>query len=197
VSVDPSDYIYKRTLGKPGEETGRYVATVVKAMHDSGISSTLKHFPGYGNNVDTHRGISIDKRAYSNFEESDFIPFKYGIESKVDSILVSHNIVESMDNDVPASLSPRVHQLLKNTLNFTGVIMTDDLSMEAIKDYTNNTSPASKAVLAGNDMMIMTNFQEGYNSILEGVKTGVISEGQIDKAVFKVLSWKYKMGILK
>ena len=166
-------------------------------MQSSGLSSTLKHFPGYGNNVDTHTGISIDKRPYSTFEKSDLIPFKYRIYAGVESALVSHNIVEAMDNVLPASLSPSVHQVLRNALHFTGVIMTDDLSMDAIKEYTNNTNPAIKAVIAGNDMMIMTNFEDGYNSILQGLEIGSISKEQINKAVFKVLAWKYKMGILK
>ncbi|MBC8062013.1 MAG: beta-hexosaminidase [Clostridiaceae bacterium] len=197
VSLEPSDYIYKRTLGKSAEETGKYVSEVVKTMQSSGLSSTLKHFPGYGDNVDTHKGMSIDKRPYNTFKKSDFIPFIDGINAGVESILVCHNIVEAMDTSFPASLSPSVHQVLRKDLNFTGVVMTDDLSMDAIKEYTKNINPAIKAVLAGNDMLIMTNFEEGYNSILEAVSTGVISQEQINKAVFKVLAWKYYMKILK
>jgi beta-N-acetylhexosaminidase len=197
VSTNPSDYIYPRALGKPAQETGQYVATVVQAMQESGLSSTLKHFPGYGNNADTHTGIAIDNRPYSTFENSDFIPFEDGINAGAESILVSHNIVECMDKGVPASLSPAVHQILRNTLHFTGVIMTDDLSMDAIKDYTHNTDPAVKAVLAGNDMLMMTDYQDGYSSVLAAVKSGAIPEQMIDKAVFRVLAWKYARGILK
>jgi beta-N-acetylhexosaminidase len=196
VSLNPSDYMFKRALGKPAQETGNYVVAVVKAMQDCKLSSTLKHFPGYGNNVDTHTGISIDNRPYSTFEKSDFIPFENGINAGVESILVSHNIIECMDKGVPASLSLAVHQILRNTLHFTGVIMTDDLSMDAIKDYTHNTDPAVKVVLAGNDMLMMTDFQEGYYSVLEAVKTGVIPQEQLSKAVFRILAWKYARGIL-
>jgi len=196
VSVNPSDYIFKRTLGKPATETGKYVAAVVKAMQASGLSSVLKHFPGYGNNINTHTGISIDKRPYSTFEKSDFIPFKYGINANAESILVSHNIINCMDKSFPASLSPAVHRVLRNTLHFTGVIMTDDLSMNAIKDYTHNTDPAVKAVLAGNDMLIIDDFVAGYNAVLMAVKTGKITQEQINRAVFRILAWKYSKRII-
>ena len=196
VSVNPSDYIYKRALGKPAAETGKYVATVVKAMQASGLSSTLKHFPGYGNNVNTHTGISIDKRPYSTFEKSDFVPFEDGINANAESILVSHNIVNCMDKSTPASLSPAVHRILRNTLHFTGIIMTDDLSMDAIKDYTHNTDPAVKAVLAGNDMLMIDNFTVGYNAVIKAVKTGMISQQQLNDAVCRILAWKYAMGII-
>lgn len=135
VSLNPRDYIYSRAFGQPAAATGKYVATVVDAMQESGLSSTLKHFPGYGNNKNTHTGIAIDNRPYSSFANSDFIPFEDGINAGAESILVAHTIVNCMEKDVPASLSPVVHQILRNELNFTGIIMTDDLSMDAIKDY--------------------------------------------------------------
>ena len=108
VSTDINDFIYDRSFGKDANETSKYVESVVNAYNEAGLGSCLKHFPGYGNNVDTHTGISIDSRDYSVFESSDFLPFKAGIEASVPSILVSHNIVESMDS-VPASLSLKVH----------------------------------------------------------------------------------------
>ena len=197
ISLSPTDYMYYRSLGRSPKITGQYVATVVKAMQDSGLSSTLKHFPGYGNNVDTHTGIAIDNRPYSTFVNNDFIPFEYGISAKVESVLVSHNIVNCMDKGVPASLSPAVHHILRNTLHFTGVIMTDDLSMDAIKDYTNNADPAVKALLAGNDLLVMDDCAGAYNSILTAVKSGTVTEQQVDKAVFRDLAWKYAKGILK
>ena len=197
VSLDSSDYIYNRVLGKPAKETGYYVAAVVETMNKSGLSSTLKHFPGYGNNVNTHTGIATDNRPYSTFVNSDFIPFEYGIKAGVQSILVSHNIVNCMDKNIPASLSPAVHQILRRALHFTGIIMTDDLTMDAIKEYTQSQDPAVKAVLAGNDMLIMKEFKVGYGSVIKAVRTGVIPQKQLDKAVMRVLAWKYASGMLK
>lgn len=197
VSTNPSDYIYKRALGKPAKETGAYVSAVVGATRSAGLASTLKHFPGYGDNVNTHTGIAIDKRPYSTFTSSDFVPFEDGIAAGAECVLVSHNVVECMDKGVPASLSPKVHGILRNDLHFTGVIMTDDLSMDAIKDYTHSTDPSVKAVLAGNDLLLTTDFKESYDSVLAAAENGTIPPGLIDKAVFRVLAFKYADGIMK
>lgn len=197
VSTDPNDFIYSRSLGQNPEQTANFVETVVKTSSENNISSVLKHFPGYGNNVDTHTSIAIDNRDYSAFESSDFIPFEKGIKSNAQGILVSHNIVKSMDENYPASLSPSVHDILRNKLNFTGVIMTDDLAMDAISLYTNGEDPAVLAVLAGNDILILSDYETSFNNLLSAAKNGELDLSIIDKAVFRVLAWKYSMNIIQ
>lgn len=196
VSTNPSDYIYSRTFGKPANETANYIHTVVSTMNECNISCTLKHFPGYGNNLNTHTGISIDKRSMADFRNSDFLPFKAGIDAGCDSILVSHNIVEAMDPSEPASLSPNVHEILRNELNFKGVIMTDDLAMDAITKYTKDKSPAVTAINAGNDMIIVTDLLNSYNSLLAEVNNGNITQQQLDEKVTRILTWKMAKGII-
>ena len=197
VSTDPNDFIYSRSLGQNPEQTANFVETVVKTSSENNISSVLKHFPGYGNNVDTHTGIAIDNRDYSSFESSDFIPFERGIKANAQGILVSHNIVKSMDENYPASLSPSVHDILRNKLNFTGVIMTDDLAMDAISLYTNGEDPAVLAVLAGNDILILSDYETSFNNLLSAAENGELDLSIIDKAVFRVLAWKYSMNIIQ
>lgn len=196
VSENETDFIYQRAFGKSAEETSKYVNIVVEAMKESGISGTLKHFPGYGNNVDTHTGSAYDKRPYSNFINNDFLPFSAGIETGVESILVSHNIIESMDAELPASLSKEVITILRNELNFTGVIMTDDLSMGAITNLQLSKSPEVVALLAGNDMLIVTDYETSYNAILNAVKNEEISMDRLNESVLRILKWKYYMGIM-
>lgn len=196
VSTDPKDFIYKRSFGKNAKETSKYVETVVTAMNSEGIGSTLKHFPGYGNNVDTHTGISIDDRSYDNFIRNDFLPFEAGIKAGAGSILVSHNIVNSMDKDYPASLSSKVHAILREELGFDGVIMTDDLSMEAIKQYTDDQEAAVLAINAGNDLMIASDFDIQIPAVIDAVKNHTISEEKIDEAVIRILIWKLSLGLL-
>lgn len=195
VSVDSNDYIYERSLGEDALETSKYIKAVVKIYNEEKMGCTLKHFPGYGSNKDTHQGISIDNRSYSEFTKNDFLPFQAGIEEKVPSILVSHNIVTSMDSNYPASLSKNVHDILKNKLHFRGVIMTDELSMKAIQKYTNN--PILAAIEAGNDLLLVTNYKQAYQDIMNSVENGKIKEERINESVFKILAWKYELGILK
>lgn len=196
VSADPADYIYARTFGKNAEQTAEYVKTVVVAMNASGIGCTLKHFPGYGNNVDTHKGIAIDNRSYDSFVSSDFLPFRAGIEAGAGSILVSHNIVKSMDTDLPASLSPKVHEILRNELGFGGVIMTDDLKMDAIKEYIGDEVSAVLAIKAGNDLVVASDFDVQIPSVLAAVENGDISEARLDESVLRILEWKLRLGII-
>lgn len=196
VSTNPDDYIYARSFGKNANLTSKYIETVVRAMKESNIASVLKHFPGYGNNVDTHKGMSIDNRSYETFLESDFLPFVSGIKSGADIILVSHNIVNSMDPDNPASLSKKVHEILRDDLGFTGVIITDDLHMDAIKDYIGNTEAAVKAILAGNDLICTTDFETQIPAVIEAVKAGTISEEQINESVYRILKLKSNLSLL-
>ena len=197
ISEDPSDYIYNRTFGKNADETSKYVKTVVETMKFEGIGSVLKHFPGYGNNIDTHTGISYDKRNYNSFLNNDFKPFEAGVEAGADAILVSHNIVVAMDSQNPASLSKTIHDILREVLNFNGVIMTDDLYMDAINHYVDEEQAAVSAILAGNDLICCTNFETQIPAVINAVNNGIISEEQVDESVLRILNWKNKLGILK
>lgn len=187
VSTDENDFIFDRSFGKNAADTAEYVGAVVSVMKEEGIASCLKHFPGYGNNVDTHTGIAIDNRSYNNFSRKDFIPFEEGIRSGADAVLVSHNIVNCMDSEFPASISGAVHDILRNDLGFEGLIMTDDMSMDAMKDYG---SPYVKAVNAGNDLILVTDFNAAYEEVLTAVKSGEISEDTINKAIERIMNWK-------
>lgn len=164
---------------------------MVETAKENKISSALKHFPGYGNNADTHTSSAYDKRPYEEFLNRDFIPFKEGIEANAECVLVSHNIVESIDPEFPASLSKKAIDILKNDLNFTGIVMTDDLSMGAISEFSTIYPPEVMAVMAGNDMLIVTDFETGYNSLLSAVKEEIIPEERINESVLKILKWKF------
>lgn len=196
VSTDPNDFIYDRSFGQDAQATAEYVSNVVKTMDAEGIGSVLKHFPGYGNNVDTHTGVAIDERPYETFQTSDFLPFTAGIQAGADAVLVSHNVMSCVDNQLPASLSPAVHNELRSTLGFQGVIMTDDLAMDAVAAYAGDQSPAVMAVKAGNDMIITTDFQTQIPEVVQAVKSGEIDEAQIDQSVTRILQWKYDLGLL-
>ncbi len=197
ISVNESDFMYDRSIGLDADGTGEFVKNVTEISQKNGVSVTLKHFPGYGNNKDTHTGIAVDDRSYETFENNDFKPFEAGINSGAHLILVSHNIVNCIDDKMPASISPKIHDILRNKLNFTGIIVTDDLEMDAIKDYIGDNSPAVSAVLAGNDMLIVNDVETSFNDIKSAVKNGTIDENIIDKAVVRILAWKYTKGLIK
>ena len=196
VSTNSADFIYDRTLGQDAAATAEYVAAAVEEMGAVGIGSVLKHFPGYGSNSDTHTGVAVDSRPYDQFLSQDFLPFQAGIDAGAGCVLVNHNVVESMDGTLPASLSPEVHRILRQELGFTGVTLTDDLAMDAVEAYAEDGSVAVLAVLAGNDMIITTDFEEQIPLGIAAVESGAIDEAVIDQAVSRVLGWKYDLGLL-
>lgn len=193
VSTDSNDYIYERTLKKNSDLTSTFAKTVIAASKNSGVSYVLKHFPGYGNNKDTHTGSSMDTRTYDELLSVDIPPFVEGIKEGAEAVLVSHNTVTSIDNNNPASLSYAVHNLLRDKLDFTGVIITDDISMGALDGISD---PVVKAILAGNNIIITTDYEKAFNDIKNAVRNGTIDESIIDNLSFKVLAWKYSKGLM-
>lgn len=193
VAPNTTDYMYSRSFGKDAKLTSTYAKTVIEASKGTGVSYTLKHFPGYGNNKDTHLGSSVDDRSFDDILKNDLPPFKAGIEVDAEAVLVSHNIVKSIDYNEPASLSPSVHNLLRNELNFTGIIITDDIAMKATSSIANVTL---KAVTAGNDLIITTDYEGSFDAIKEAISDGTISEELIDKLAFRVIAWKYYKGMM-
>ena len=197
VTTDEQAFMYDRTLGMGAEDTAEYVKTVVQTMKKEGIASVLKHFPGYGNNGDSHESIITDERPLSDFESADFVPFLEGIANGADMVLISHNIVTAVDGEFPASISEKVHELLRNYLGFDGVIVTDDLIMKGLTDYAGEQSAAVLAVKAGNDLLCSTDFETQIEEVLTAVKNGEIAEERIDESVYRILKLKQNIGILE
>lgn len=193
VSTNSEDYIYPRTLGRDVELTGTYARTVINASKERNVSYTLKHFPGYSSNLDTHIGTSVDNRTYQEIVDGSLPPFKVGIEAGAEAVLISHNIVTSIDSENPATLSRRMNELLRNELGFTGIIITDDLDMKALNKYDNIVV---KSVLAGNDLLIVTDYERSVNAIKTAIEDGTINEGIVDKAVKRIIAWKLYKGLI-
>ncbi len=193
VSNSEDYYIFDRTLQEDTEKTSQYAEAVISASKNTGVSYTLKHFPGYGNNDDTHDGIVTDSRTLEEIKRKDIPPFEAGIKAKAEAILVNHNIISNIDKSNPATLSASVHNLLRNDLKFTGIVITDDMDMEAVK---NIDKKFVKALLAGNDLIITGNYEEAITEIKQGLENKEITENLITKLAFRVIAWKYYKGLM-
>lgn len=189
-------FMYQRSLGQDVANTSSFVSSTVVLGRAYKVGTALKHFPGYGNNVDTHTGIAVDSRSLEDFWSADLIPFTAGISSGAECILVSHTIVNAMDNTLPASLSPTVHAFLRHDLGYSGVILTDDLSMQAITDQFGAGEAAVLAVLAGNDLLCSTEYSVQYQAVLDAINEGRIDIDTLNNAVLHVLHWKQSLGLI-
>lgn len=196
LTTDPAAFMYDRSLGQDPDTTASFVTDVVALMKHHKVGSVLKHFPGYGNNTDTHTGIAVDSRSLAELEEKDLIPFAAGTAAGCGGIMVSHTVVECLDDTLPASLSPAVHDYLRQHMDFDGVIITDDLVMQAITDQYGAGEAAVLAVLAGNDLLCSSEYAVQYGAVLAAVESGRISEDILYNAVRNVLEWKMELNLL-
>ena len=192
ISNDSKDYIYSRSIGLSPELTGVFAQTVIDASKDSKISYVMKHYPGYGKNSDTHKSRSLDTRSMEEIE-SDLIPFSKGIQSGGEAIMISHNIVETLDSNNPASISINNHNYLRNTLGFRGMVITDALNMGATEGIENM---GIKSLVSGNDILVTKNYKEDIKNILEGVSKGQVSSKYIRALAIKGIEWKISKGLI-
>lgn len=196
VSTDPQSFIYDRTIGMDAAGTSKYVTLSVEEMKKQTIGSTLKHFPGYGNNRDSHVEIVTDDRSLEDLRKNDFLPFEAGIKAGADSIMVSHNIVQAIDGDRPASISKPVHDTIRNELGFRGVIMTDDMDMAGLADFISQEEAGLQALQAGNDLILSSSYSTQIPYILTAIQNGEYSEKQLDQSVERLLTWKANLGLI-
>ena len=196
LTSDSGSFMYYRSFSSDANDTSRFVDTVVKASKEKKLGTVLKHFPGYGDNGDTHYSDATDSRTFSELQNNDFLPFQAGIAAGADSILVSHIKVNSIDSGNPASLSEPVHEVIRDTLKFDGVVMTDDLDMFAV-DALDIYEPLSVAAFkAGNDFLCCGDVETEYNALLTAVQNGEITTDRLDESVKRILIWKRNLDIL-
>lgn len=190
-----SDYIFDRAFGTDVQTVSDAVASAVSGYCDSGMICALKHFPGYGDNLDTHTGVSVDSRPMSELEELDLRPFRAGINAGAPVVMVSHNIVECVNAELPGSLAPEMYSMLRG-LGFDGVIMTDDLAMQAVGEYCGENTAAVTAFLAGADLLCSSDYEKAVSALIEAVESGEISQERLDQSVLRILEMKIKYGII-
>ncbi|MEK1416828.1 SDR family NAD(P)-dependent oxidoreductase [Limosilactobacillus fermentum] len=152
-----------------------------------------------GDVTDAKRVAEIIAQLVDQYGQLDVVANVAGIKAGADSVLVSHITMTAVDPNAPASLSKPVHQLLRRDLHFKGVIITDDLAMDAIKEYDKQTNQnvAVLAVEAGNDMLLTNDYRTDIPAIKQAVANGTISVHQLNQSVTRILRLKAKSGLIK
>ncbi|GAA3187226.1 glycoside hydrolase family 3 N-terminal domain-containing protein [Lentilactobacillus kefiri] len=197
VSTKHGSFIYDRTIGKGYKKTAYYISKSIPTIQSQHVAATLKHFPGYGSAADTHTGSAGVNRSLKSFKTKDFIPFKAGIKNGVDSVMVTHIILKKIDPHKPASLSKKDISLLRNDLNFKGVIVSDSLQMQAVGNYavSHHLYRDVAAFKAGNDVLLTSDYKRGIPQLRHAVAKKQISVKHIDASVKRILTMKAKTGL--
>jgi len=184
----------------PSLVSSMVTAQVNGYQKDAGITATPKHFPGHGDTAtDSHTGIPIITHSKAQWQQIDAPPFKAAIKAGTSMIMSGHLVVPALDpSGDPATLSkPILTGVLRGELGYKGVIITDSLAMQGVRDKYGDDEVAVRAVLAGVDNLLMApDMDKAYNAVLAAVDCGRISQQRLNQSVARILLLKLKQGIL-
>lgn len=162
--------IWDRSFGVDHETVSKFVSSMIRGFEKNNLLSCAKHFPGHGNTLkDSHFDLPIVKKPLSEFREEELQPFIKAIKARVHMVMMSHIIVEDIDPNLPCSLSPKAHEILREELKFKGLIISDDMQMQAITDHWGFEEAAVMAIKAGSDLIEYKDMPEARKG-LEGLK---------------------------
>lgn len=194
--VDPlrSDTMGLRSLSSDAAVAADMVRAEVEGFRDKKMLCCAKHFPGIGAAAgDSHEGAITIEATNEELETVDLVPFRAAIEAGVPMIMVGHVSLPNIVGDsTPAPLSSAVVQgMLRDSLGYTGIIVTDSLSMGAITDYYTPAEAAVAALKAGCDIPLMPErLDEAYQGVLSAVQAGELTEERLDESLTRILTAK-------
>lgn len=187
--------------GNP-EMVAKFGNQFIKGVQSEDIISTAKHFPGHGDtDTDSHLSLPIINYDYARLDSVELVPFRAAIENGISSIMSAHIAFPkiSSQKNLPATMDSTVlDRILKDSLGFRGVVVTDGLEMQGISSNFSPGEAVIKALNAGVDMMLLSPDElTAINEIVTAVKKGQITESRINKSVQKILNWKKEEGLFK
>ena len=193
--------INTRSFGETPELVSEMVTAFIRGTHDNRFGAAVKHFPGHGNtNFDSHLDLATIYSDLNQMKTTELRPFQAAVDNDVDMIMTAHIYVPCLEKTPgkPATLSKSIlTSLLRNKINFEGIIITDAMGMGGIKaNYTEKYAVVS-AIQAGCDLLINNGTDASYtfNCIREAINTGRLSEARIDSSVRRLLTLKANLGL--
>jgi len=192
-----------RSFGSDPSLVSSLVAASVDGYQDNNVSATAKHFPGHGDTAtDSHYGVPIINHSRSEWGSIDAPPFRAAIQRGIDSIMTAHIVVPALDpSGRPATLSkPIITDILRGELGYDGVVVTDALTMQGVRDNFGDDRIPVLALQAGVDQLLMPapgKLDIAYNSVIDAVRSGELTEKRIDESVTRVLTLKMKRGLFE
>lgn len=187
-----------RTFSAEPEQAGQYAAAAVHGMQKAGVLATVKHFPGNGA-ADLHKGAAVLPVDYDTFLNRYCAVFQPSIKADAAAVLISHITVPAVEA-APFCFSAKGIALLRRTLGFSGLIITDDIAMKALRQ--NGASPAEnavRAIAAGCDMVMcsLPNIYPLIEAIAGKARTDTAFARRLDEAAGRVLTAKHRAGIIR
>jgi beta-N-acetylhexosaminidase len=192
--------INTRSFGEDARRVALLSAAFVRGSQDAGVVATIKHFPGHGDtDVDSHVGLPLVAASMARLDTVELVPFAAGIAAGAGMVMTAHIALPAVQGDstTPATLAPKIITgLLRNHLHFSGLAITDAMTMGGIgKGYTTEESSVL-AVQSGADVLLKpSNPRAAVDALVRAVEAGSISPARIDSAVRRVLEVKARTGV--
>jgi beta-N-acetylhexosaminidase len=201
VNVNPANpVIGVRSFGADPEAVAGLVAAEVKGYQGSGVAATAKHFPGHGDTaVDSHFGFPVITHSREVWQSLDAVPFRAAVRAGIDSIMTAHIMVPALDDSGdPATLShPILTGILRGELGYDGVVVTDSLGMEGVRQKYGDDRVPVLALKAGVDQLLNPpSLDIAWNAVLNAVRGGELTEARLDESILRVLRLKAKLKLL-
>jgi beta-N-acetylhexosaminidase len=216
-----------RSYGEDPAAVARFAAAFTEGAQAAGVIATAKHFPGHGDTaVDSHRGLPEINVGRERLNSVEFVPFKAAVNAGVGAVMTGHialpqidpTAVKPLPRDVkskpidtdeageiveekatmPATMSPVLGHILRNDLNFHGMIVTDALSMSGLTIYFTQEEAAVRALEAGADMLLKPgDVDAAFRGVRDAVKSGRISETRVEESARRIMAAKYDLGLVE
>lgn len=192
--------INARSFGENKFLVSKLAIAYMRGLQDNGVMACAKHFPGHGDtDVDSHKDLPIIKKSIAQLDSLEFYPFKQLIAAGVQSVMVAHLEVPSLESAarIPTSLSANtITGTLKNILGFSGLVFTDALDMKGVAKYFTPGEVDLRAFKAGNDVLLFSqNVPVAIEKIKTAIQNGDVSMSQLETSVKKILAAKYDAGL--
>ena len=216
-----------RSYGEDPADVARFAAAFTEGAQNAGVIATAKHFPGHGDTaIDSHRGLPEINVGRDRLNSVEFVPFRASINAGVGAVMMGHIALPQVDATavrplprnlktkptdtdeegeiieekaaMPATMSPVIGKMLRNDLKFSGLIVTDALSMSGLTIYFTEEEAAVRALEAGADMLLKpVDVDASFRGVLKAVKSGRITEQRVEESVRKILAAKYDLGLVE
>ena len=192
--------INSRSFGENRTNVSNKGLAYMKGLQDNGIIAVAKHFPGHGDTeTDSHKTLPIVNHSKERLDSLELYPFKELINNGLDGIMIAHLYLpsyESQENTATTLSKPVVTGILKDKMDFKGLIVTDALDMKGVTKYFKPGNIEVKALEAGNDILLLpSDVPKAIKKIKKAVKKGIISQSDINEKCKKILTFKYKSGL--
>ncbi|MEU6230481.1 glycoside hydrolase family 3 protein [Streptomyces sp. NPDC047042] len=201
VNVNPANpVIGVRSFGADPKAVAGLVAAQVTGYQRSSVAATAKHFPGHGDTaVDSHYGFPVIQHTREQWNTVDAPPFRAAIRAGIDSIMTAHIMVPALDDSGdPATLShPILTGILRGELGYDGVVVTDSLGMQGVREKYGDDRVPVLALKAGVDQLLNPpSIDIAWNAVLTAVRQGELTEARLDTSLLRILRLKNRLGLL-